>query len=196
MGLTAEQEALLRKYLPFVRHLASKLVAKLPASVDIEDLEGAGRVGLLQAVKSFDPKMDNTFLTFCKHRIRGAMLDEIRAMDWIGRTYRAKGIELPSMDNFSKFCPEDGGMENPVDPVFDGVTADRKAEAEELVKWLLDRLCALDARIIWAYHGPESMTYKEIAAELRVSEGRVCHLYHRAIERIKKVAEKLDVDPA
>jgi len=193
-GLTPEQHQRLKRHLPFVRHLAGKLAAKLPASVDIEDLEGAGRIGLLQAVQSYDEGMDNTFLTYCKHRIRGAMLDEIRSMDWIGRTYRARGGALPSMSSFSCFTDEDDP--NPVEPADHGVTAERSAEADEMVQWFLARLSLRDARIIWAYHGPEQMTYKEIGHELGISEGRVSHLYHKAIRRMKTMAaEKLDYDP-
>jgi len=194
-GLTPEQEALLIQCLPFVRHIAGKLAGRLPVTVDIDDLDAAGRVGLLQAVQSFDPGMEISPLTFLKYRIRGAMLDEIRSMDWIGRTYRSKGTNLPKMTSFSHIMGEGDELGLVLDPASDWVTPERKAEARETVSWFLDRLSKRDARIVWAYLGPDSMTFREIGEELGISEGRVSNLYWKAVERMRALLEKFGNDP-
>ncbi len=195
--LTDLQEALFRQHLPFVRHLLAKLAPKLPPIVDLDDMEAAGRLGLLHAVKNFDPDVGKSFMAFSKKRIRGAMLDEIRSMDWIGRTYRSKalapGSALPIMREFTCYSDPDSGRT--IDPVCEDVSAEREIGAKEMVQWFMDRLPKREARIIWAYHGPESMTYLEIAAELDISEGRVSHLYHRAVKKMYYLAEKLPHDP-
>jgi len=191
-NLTDDQEKLLTKHFPFVKHIAGSLAASLPASVDIDDLEAAGRIGLLNAVVRYNPE-SGTFLSFCKHHIRGAMLDEIRGMDWIGRTYRGKGGDLPMMRDFSAHEDEDTGFG--IESVDEGVQPADKAAAADMVKWLLDRLPGREARIVWAHHGPEQMTYAEIALELGISDGRVSHLYHRAKAKMLYFSEKLDHDP-
>ena len=147
----------------------------------------------MNAAIRFDGDSGHSFLAFSKKHIRGAMMDEIRSMDWIGRTYRSKDIDLPSMRAFSCYADEDTG--NTINPLDFGVSAERKAEAAEMVKWFLDRLPERYARIIWAYHGPEELTYQQIATELGISESRVANLYHRAVEKMLYWADKLGYDP-
>jgi RNA polymerase sigma factor for flagellar operon FliA len=68
--------------------MADHLAFRLPDSVPIDDLYSAGLFGLLDAVDKFDPQTGNQFRTYAKHRIRGAMLDELRKTDWVPRSIR------------------------------------------------------------------------------------------------------------
>ncbi len=87
-GKDADQ--LVRDFLPIVRRIATELVLRNPAALDVEDLTSAGVMGLLSAMTRYDPSRETKFRTFAEYRIRGAMLDEIRAMDWVPRSVRAK----------------------------------------------------------------------------------------------------------
>ena len=85
---------LLEHYLPLVRQSAERLHTKLPSYVDIEDLVSFGTVGLFDAVQSFDPTRGVRFKTFCNPRVRGAILDGLRAMDWAPRLVRSRARKL------------------------------------------------------------------------------------------------------
>ena len=79
---------LLTQYAPLVRRLALQLIAKLPASVDLDDLIQAGMIGLLDASSRYQDDQGAKFETYASQRIRGAMLDELRANDWVSRGLR------------------------------------------------------------------------------------------------------------
>ena len=81
---------LLEKYLPLVRYIAERMLAKLPQNIDVETLQSAGVLGLLDAVRGFDPERGVKFETYCSTRIRGSILDELRALDWVPRIVRSK----------------------------------------------------------------------------------------------------------
>src|SRR5687768_612955 len=77
-------------YQPLVRYISERLKAKLPECIDICDLMGAGNIGLQDAISKFEPEMGVRFETYCVPRIRGAILDSIRALDWVPRLIRNK----------------------------------------------------------------------------------------------------------
>jgi RNA polymerase sigma factor for flagellar operon FliA len=82
----SERERLIREFAPVVRAMAQRLAFRLPAHLDAEDLISAGVIGLMDAMTKFDPNREAKFKTYAEFRIRGAMLDEIRSMDWIPRS--------------------------------------------------------------------------------------------------------------
>ncbi len=88
------RNCILENYLPIVKYTAERLHAKLPGEVDIDDLISAGIFGLMDAVKAFDPERGVKFETYCSPRIRGAILDELRSMDWVPRLVRARAHKL------------------------------------------------------------------------------------------------------
>lgn len=81
-----EKDVLLERYLPLVRYEALKLQVRLPASVQLDDLIQAGGIGLLDASERFDMTQVTAFVTYAVQRGRGAMLDELRARDWVPRS--------------------------------------------------------------------------------------------------------------
>ena len=85
---------LLENYLPLVKYSADRLYAKLPDEVDVDDLISAGIFGLMDAVKAFDIERGVKFETYCSARIRGAILDELRSMDWVPRLVRSRAHKL------------------------------------------------------------------------------------------------------
>jgi len=90
-ALTAEQERVLLEHLPIVRFLARRIHERLPQHVDIEDLVSAGVVGLMDAFAKFDPAKKVQFRSYAQFRIRGAILDSLRTLDWSPRELRRKG---------------------------------------------------------------------------------------------------------
>jgi RNA polymerase sigma factor for flagellar operon FliA len=89
--LNGEQERLLLEHLPIVRFLARRIHERLPQHVDIEDLVSAGVVGLMDAFSKFDPQKKVQFRSYAQFRIRGAILDSLRTLDWSPRDLRRKG---------------------------------------------------------------------------------------------------------
>ncbi len=84
----------LERYLPLVKYNAERIHAKLPGEVDIEDLMSAGIFGLMDAVDAFDLDRGVKFETYCAPRIRGAILDELRSMDWVPRLVRSRTTKV------------------------------------------------------------------------------------------------------
>ena len=79
---------LMEKFLPLVRYNAERIHTRLPDEVDVEDLMSAGLFGLMDAIDAFDLERKVKFETYCAPRIRGAILDELRSMDWVPRLVR------------------------------------------------------------------------------------------------------------
>jgi RNA polymerase sigma factor for flagellar operon FliA len=86
--------ALLQEFFPIIRRMAGAMALKNPFSLDVEDLTSVGVMGFLSALKRYDPSRDIKFRTFAEYRIRGMMLDEIRAMDWVPRSVRARREQI------------------------------------------------------------------------------------------------------
>jgi len=82
------REELVVKYAPLVRYIAGRIAVRVPPNISREELVSAGIVGLLDALDKFDSEMGIKFQTYAEHRIRGAILDELRKMDWIPRSVR------------------------------------------------------------------------------------------------------------
>ncbi|MCC6660885.1 MAG: FliA/WhiG family RNA polymerase sigma factor [Phycisphaerales bacterium] len=92
----AMRNYLMEKFLPLVRYNAERIYARLPDEVDIEDLMSAGLFGLMDAIDAFDLDRNVKFETYCAPRIRGAILDELRAMDWVPRLVRSRSAKVES----------------------------------------------------------------------------------------------------
>jgi RNA polymerase sigma factor for flagellar operon FliA len=85
---------LVERYLPLVRYNGERIWARLPEGVELDDLVSAGIFGLMDAIEAFDLTRGVKFETYCVPRIRGAMLDELRTMDWVPRLVRSKASKL------------------------------------------------------------------------------------------------------
>lgn len=88
------ENALVEQYLPLVSAIMGRLAMTLPDHVDHDDLRSAGLVGLLQALRNYDPTCGTSFETYARVRIRGAMLDELRRMDWVPRSVHEKARKI------------------------------------------------------------------------------------------------------
>src|SRR5690606_10847218 len=90
----AHEEAMVARHAPLVRRLALRLLARLPASIELDDLIQAGMMGLLDAVKRYREVPTAQFETYATQRIRGAMLDELRSLDWIPCAVRERSRRI------------------------------------------------------------------------------------------------------
>jgi RNA polymerase sigma factor for flagellar operon FliA len=85
---------LMERYLDLVRYTAERMHMKLPAEVEVDDLMSAGLFGLMDAINAFDPDRGVKFETYCTQRIRGAIFDELRSMDWVPRLVRSRTAKV------------------------------------------------------------------------------------------------------
>ncbi len=88
------QERLIEEFAPKIRIMANRLASRLPAHLDVDDIINVGVIGLMDAMTKYDPNRETLFKTYAEFRIRGAMLDEVRAMDWVPRSIREKASKL------------------------------------------------------------------------------------------------------
>jgi len=95
-GSAAEAE-LVEKHLPLVKTVVGRLAMTLPPHVDGDDLYSAGLAGLLSAVRQYDPEAGTAFETYARLRIRGAVLDELRRMDWVPRSVHSKARRVQAV---------------------------------------------------------------------------------------------------
>ncbi|HEX2055260.1 MAG TPA: FliA/WhiG family RNA polymerase sigma factor [Nitrospiraceae bacterium] len=84
--LLGDRERIIQEFTHVIRSMAHRLAFRLPAYLDAEDLVSVGIIGLMDAMDKYDPTREAKFKTYAEFRIRGAMLDEIRSMDWIPRS--------------------------------------------------------------------------------------------------------------
>ncbi|MBO4727641.1 MAG: RNA polymerase sigma factor WhiG [Spirochaetaceae bacterium] len=90
----ALRDAFIRQYMPLVKYVAGKVSVGMPGSVEFDDLVGFGQFGLLDAINKFDPEKNVKFKTYAVTRIRGAIFDELRSIDWVPRSVRQKSREI------------------------------------------------------------------------------------------------------
>jgi RNA polymerase sigma factor FliA len=205
---------LLHRHAPLLDRCARRLAARTGYAVSPDDLWSAGALGLLEAARRFDPERDVRFETFAEHRIRGAMLDEMRRMDHLPRRLRAGveridraraklaqslGREPDPLELSSEVgeSPEDVAealqLLQPAVPVNEEVLPDGAAAPDEALArgQAQRRLAAAIAelperlRILLALYYDEGLTYREVARVMGVSEPRVCQLHSDAVKRLR-----------
>lgn len=93
--LTPQQkDKLIMEYAPLIKFIAQKIAVRLPSNIELDDLISSGVIGLMDAIEKYDPTRDNKFKTYAEFRIRGSILDELRAQDWVPRSVRDKAKML------------------------------------------------------------------------------------------------------
>src|SRR5436853_7895188 len=90
LPLDGTREEILRRHLPLVRRVVQRLAARKPPHIETDDLVSWGIVGLLDAIAKYDAKKEASFSTYAQFRIRGAILDHLRSLDWVPRSVRQK----------------------------------------------------------------------------------------------------------
>ncbi|HSR10543.1 MAG TPA: sigma-70 family RNA polymerase sigma factor, partial [Thermodesulfobacteriota bacterium] len=91
---SVDRDEMIIKYTPLIKYIAHRLAMRLPPNISVEDLMSAGVIGLMDALNKFDPDKKVQFKTYAEFRIKGAMLDELRSLDWVSRSVRQKAAQL------------------------------------------------------------------------------------------------------
>ena len=125
------REWLVVHYASLVKFVAGRLSAGLPRSVDTGDLVSAGVFGLMNAIDRFDPEQGAKFETYAIPRIRGAILDGLRALDWVPRSVRSRSRQI--QDAIAELEHQLGRA-----PTDEEIAAELQIEVVELEKWLAD----------------------------------------------------------
>jgi RNA polymerase sigma factor FliA len=118
-------QRLLENHLPLVRSIVEKMRRKLPSKIEADELYSVGVTGLVAAARNYRPSRESSFASYATTRIRGAILDELRRMDWMSRATRTKAKRLGSV--ISKLEQEQGGTIS-----HDSICAEMQMTEEEL----------------------------------------------------------------
>ena len=113
-----ERETVIVKYAYLVKYIAGRMAMRVPASVSYDELVSAGTMGLIHAVDRFDPSRQADIKTYAEYRIKGAILDELRSMDWYSRSMRKKIQEIEEAMRFvesKKGGPAEASLGVPID---------------------------------------------------------------------------------
>ncbi len=89
-----DRNAMILEYYPLVKSIAYRLVSRFPSNIDVEDLINVGTLGLIDAIDRFNPDRQESFKAYAELRIRGAIIDELRQLDWVPRSVRQRVQEL------------------------------------------------------------------------------------------------------
>lgn len=212
----SDEAALLEKHQALIERVARRLVWRTGMQSAYDDLWSAGALALLEASRRYDPAKGASFATFAEHRVRGAMIDELRSMDHLPRRLRNR---TDDMAKAKRKLEEELGREAtvdeiaeelkleidevagiaalmephlPLDSVLHRVTSSDDSDATlqraETVRRLSRALEALPERLrmVLALHYDEDLTYREIARLMQVSEPRVCQLHGDALKKLKE----------
>ena len=212
----SDEAALLEKYQSLIERIARRMVWRTGMHSAYDDLWSAGALALLEAGHRYDPAKGASFATFAEHRVRGAMLDELRSMDHLPRRLRNRTDDIAKAKHKLE---EKLGREATVDEIAEemdleidevaGIAAlmephlpldsvlhrvlsqddsDASLERAETVKRLTRAIETLPERLrmVLGLHYDEDLTYREIAKLMNVSEPRVCQLHGDALKKLRE----------
>ena len=215
------REKLILEYAGLVKIVAGRLGMYLGYTVEYDDLVGYGIFGLIDAIDKFELSKGVKFETYASLRIRGAIIDQIRKMDWIPRTIRQKQKKIEtamqaeylevtveeveqmiSQANLSSLISLDEYLEQGSDvytepsgrPRFDQPeqVVDRQ-ETKRILAEAIDKLTEKEQKVIALYYF-EELTLKEISNVLEVSESRVSQLHTKALKKMKeRLGDQIDL---
>lgn len=211
-----EDSALIGRHAALVDRAARRFALRVGIPSLFDDLWSAGALGLLEAARRYDPGQNVRFETFAEHRIRGAMLDELRRLDHLPRRLRAEtekvakgkrslaqelgreptaeevsvrlGMDLEAVAGLEQLGQPHVPLLDELPPAGDGPLPDESASRRELQRALAAAVDALPERqrLLLSLHYVEGLTYREIARVLSVSEPRVCQIHADAVAALRR----------
>src|SRR6188472_3318873 len=209
----ALRDRLILTYAPLVKFVAGRLGATLPAHVDEQDLVSYGLLGLIGAIERFDPDREIKFETYAISRIKGAIIDELRSLDWVPRSVRTRAREIeraiaelerrlhraPTDEEIAAkvgitldelWSPSGGGDQIAlIDTIEDEDAPDpefslEQTEMREALGEAIARLPEREKLVVTLYYY-EELTLREIGEVIGVTESRVSQLHTKAVLRLK-----------
>ena len=91
---TTLKEQIVLEHAPLIRYIVNRIAVRLPSHIDLDDLHNTGVIGLMDAIEKYDPEKNCKFKTYAEFRIKGAILDQLRSLDWVPRSVRQKSRRL------------------------------------------------------------------------------------------------------
>jgi RNA polymerase sigma factor for flagellar operon FliA len=88
------KEQIVLEHTPLIRYIVNRIAVRLPSHIDLDDLHNTGVIGLMDAIEKYDPSKNCKFKTYAEFRIKGAILDQLRSLDWVPRSVRQKSRRL------------------------------------------------------------------------------------------------------
>ncbi|MFT7516842.1 MAG: RNA polymerase sigma factor for flagellar operon FliA [Myxococcota bacterium] len=178
-------EAEIDQWTDLVWYVVNKIKGRLPFSVSEEELYAAGMFGLMRAARSYDESQGAQFKTYAYHRVRGAILDDLRRMDFLPRSIRDKakatGEDAPAIVALP--TDEDGHV---------GLGASETTDIVEQTEMLASMHAAIDTlpekmKAVMSMYYRENMKMCEIGERLKVTESRVSQIHANAISRLRRM---------
>ncbi len=167
-----------------VWYVVHRIRPRLPASVSEDELHSAGMVGLLAASRAYDPSQGASFKTYAYHRIRGAILDELRRMDFLPRSFREKvqkrGEEAPSIVPL----PLDQDGQGTLTSESEVENHCEREEMLEILRAAMDQLPDKMRMVMGLYYGKQ-LKMREIGDRLGLTESRVSQIHANAVARLR-----------
>jgi RNA polymerase sigma factor for flagellar operon FliA len=189
----AARERLLQRHLPLVRMVLGRLAFRFPsATAESSDFYQAGAIGLIQAVERFEPAYGVEFSSFASRRIRGQILDELRALDWVPRSVREKGVKTYSLHSLEHLMElkEEGEGSSLIDsaPHHEALQSEdmEKLQTAALLRQGLDRALKPVQREVLHLYYFQDLTLKQIAVQLGLTESRICQIHAASIKRLRE----------
>jgi len=212
-----DDTTVLEQYGSMVERMARRLISRTGVHSAYDDLWSAGAIGLIEAGRRFDPTRGASFATFAEHRVRGAMLDELRRLDHLPRRLRNRtdelvktrkklagnlgreatveevaselGVEVEQASDMAALLEPPLPLESILPTLAGGEAADAAVLRAEVMRRLTEAVEKLPERLrmVLSLHYIEDLTYREIAGILHVSEPRVCQLHSEALAQLRKL---------
>lgn len=183
----ARLEAEIDQWRHLVWYVVNRVRPRLPVSVSEDELFSAGLFGLMKACRNYDPSRGAEFKTYAYHRIRGAIGDELRRLDYLPRSLRdrarVEGRDAPSILGIP--TDEDGNESLPA-PV--GASAVENGDLHEAVVREIRKLPE-KMRLVMEYYYRDRLTMRQIGERLRLTESRVSQIHSNAVARLRKALE-------
>jgi RNA polymerase sigma factor for flagellar operon FliA len=120
---TENREEVIKRYSPMIKYVANRIAMRLPPHIEVDDLISVGVLGLMDAISKYDSSRGAKFKTYAEFRVRGAILDELRALDWVPRSIRQKASAVEkvvrSLESKLRRLPEDEEVAKEMDMSLD-----------------------------------------------------------------------------
>ncbi len=169
---------------PLVWYVVNRIRPTLPACVSEDELFSAGMMGLLKACRSYDSSRGAEFKTYAYHRIRGAVLDELRRMDFLPRSQREKARQDGRIPPSVVAIPTDEDGQESLE-ARDGEPALDIADLQDCLDRLILQLPAKMAEVMVLYYR-EGMRMREIGVRMNLTESRVSQIHSNALARLRR----------
>lgn len=183
----AARDDLVLANLDLVAMIARTVERRLPAHVEYDDLYGAGIMGLIDAASKFDPKRNVGFRTYAKFRVRGSILDELRAIDWATRGQRQaiKDADAANAPHRSLRVNRAGTVIEPAGPSAMPHQLVQRAELSRALAAAITALRPRHERVI-DLHYRSGLTMREIGTELGVTRWRIGQIHRAALRKMRR----------